>query len=127
MKDTIEIHGTLDSYFETGSEGVWWSIKKAPYGFAKGRSYDDLYYLENGDLLEIYDPYSLYSKGEHKIIWSGTIEKDTKSLLCERPTNPDIKQQNVGGFWVHWLQNDFDDHEQWYWLFVMNYPARLIR
>jgi len=127
MSDKIKIYGTLINHFETGTEGVWWALQKAPSGFAKGRSYEDLYLLHSGDVLEIYDPDALYSRGEHKILWTGTIEKDTNSCLLERPLNPEVKQQNVGGFWVHWLQRGFFNHEQWNWVFIMNYPAKIIR
>jgi len=123
----MEIFGTLDNFFETGTEGVHWAIDKAPSGYSKGASYDDLFLLEEGDHLEIYDPETLYVKGEHKILWSGVIKKDNESCLCTRHTNPEVKQQLVNGYWVHWLQQGFEDYEQWCWFFVMHYPARLVR
>ena len=123
----MEIFGTLNKYFETGTEGVYWAIEKAPSGIVCGASRDDLYLIDENDFLEIYDPYSLYAYGKHKIIWSGTINKDIESCLMKRPMNPSVEQQNVCGFWVHWLQKDFDNHEKWFWVFALNYPAKIIR
>ena len=123
----MEVIGRLNNFFETGSEGVYWAIQKAAIGFQQGSSYDALFYLEEGDYLEVYDINELYVHGKHKVIWSGVIKKDLKSHMSTRPTNPEIKQQNILGYWVHWLQQDFENHEQWCWLFVLDYPAKLVR
>lgn len=123
----MEVYGTLIDWFETGSEGIYWAIKKCPSGAAKGASYDDLLFLEEGDHLEIYCPNTLYSNLQRKILWDGIIKKDSETLITQIPGNPEYKRQNVCGCWVHWLQSDFDDHEQWYWFFLLSYPAKLVR
>ena len=123
----MEIYGTLDNYFETGMEGVYWALNNAPSGFVKYASHDDLFIIEDGDYLEIYDPNALYSQREHIVLWAGVIIQDTQSLKVKRPFNPEVEQQNVGGYWVHWLQKGFEDHEHWCRLFVLGYPAKLVR
>lgn len=90
-------------------------------------SYDDLFILDEGDYLEIYDPNALYSRGEHLVLWPGVIKQDRESLRSKRPFNSEVEQQGVGGYWVHWLQRDFGDHEQWCRLFVLGYPAKIVR
>lgn len=123
----MDIFGNLYNYFETGTEGVYWALQKAPSGFVKYASYDDLFILEDGDYLEIYDPHALYSGGQHVVIWSGVIEQNTESLMVKSHFNPEVEQQNICGYWVHWLQNEFKDHEQWCRLFVLGYPAKLVK
>lgn len=123
----MNIFGKLNNFFETGTEGVCWALLKAPTGFAKYSTYENLFLLEEGDYLEVYDPDALYSRGEHITIWSGVIKEDTESLKAARQFNPEVEQQNVCGFWVHWLQKGFEDHEKWCKLFVMGYPAKLVR
>jgi len=63
----MEIYGTLFNWYETGTEGVHWSINKAISGFAKSASYDDLFIIEEDDYLEIYDPENLYKNGIHGV------------------------------------------------------------
>lgn len=58
----MNIFGTLEMFFESGTEGVHWALEKAPSGFSKGKSYDG-FFLEEGDYLEIYDPNTLHSRG----------------------------------------------------------------
>ena len=123
----MEVYGTLDNFWETGTEGVLWAIEKAPSGLQKGASYDDLFILKEGDYLEIYDPDMLYAHKRHEVLWSGVIKKDTETNMVTNRNNPLHKQQQVSHYWVHWLQQDFDDHEQWCWLFVRGYPAKLVR
>ena len=123
----MEVYGTLIDWFETGSEGIHWGINKRPSGAAKGARYDDLFFLEEGDHLEIYCPDTLYTQLQRKTIWEGTLEKDREILMTQSSTNPEYEQQNVCGRWVQWLQKDFEDHEQWYWFFLLSYPAKLVR
>ena len=123
----MTVFGKLNNFFETGTEGVCQALLRAPIGFEKYSTYDNLVLLEEGNYLEIYDPNALYSHGEHVIIWSGVIKEDRESLKAARPFNSEVEQQNVCGFWVHWLQKGFEDHEQWCKLFVMGYPAKLVK
>lgn len=119
----MEIYGTLFDWFETGTEGVYWSINKTISGFEESAEYDDLFILEEDDYLEIYDPENLYKNGIHDVIWSGIIIYD--QTACKQ--NKARKQQAVCGLWVHWLQLNFHDHEQWCSFFRLHYPAKIIR
>jgi len=123
----VEVYGTLINWFETGSEGINWVLKRCSSGPAKGTSYNDLLFLEEGDHLEIYCPNTLYTHLQRKTLWEGILEKDRETLMTQTPGNPKYKRQNVCGCWVHWLQKDFEDHEQWYWYFLLSYPAKLVR
>ena len=123
----MEVYGLLVDWFDTGSEGIHWAIQRAPTGAVKGASYVDLFFIEDSDYLEIYCPSTLYTDLQHKVIWSGDIKKDFTSLLTQSSLVPEYKQQNVCGRWVKWLQQDFDDHEQWFWYFMLSYPAKLVR
>ena len=123
----MELFGTLDDFFETGSEGIWWAIQRPPFGPEKGSSPAWLEFLKEGDYLEIYSPNDLYTNLTRTVLWSGHIKKDRTSCITQSKFNPEHRQQSVCGRWVHWLQDGFSDHEQWFWYFAMGYPAKLVR
>lgn len=58
------VYGALEPFFETGTEGVLWSV--AEYGV---EGYDQLHCLEKGDLLTVF---STVTDGD--IEWEGTLD-----------------------------------------------------
>ena len=62
-RDNKEIHGALEPFFETGTEGVIWSL--AEYGKS---GFDGLYILKNGDDLCVYDNVT-----DGSVDWEGEI------------------------------------------------------
>jgi len=100
-----EIHGELQDYFETGTEGVLWSLNDD-----ENFGYDALKIIQEGDHLTILD-----SLG--KEIWSGTIQCDHKSGYRSYPMNPKHGQPCALGYWIHWTQKGFKP-DDWARFFV---------
>ena len=118
MSCMTKMKGTLEDYFETGSEGVYWSF------FEDGEyesPYDKLHLLQNGDYLTIYNP-------DDSIAWQGEIIEDRLSAFAERMPGKyeNFGQATCGGLWVHWNQKDFDPLE-WGAYFLKKFRAELDR
>lgn len=110
------IKGKLDPFFETGTEGVVWSV------YEDGQQgYDGLNCLYQGDYLIIYD-----LEDPSKIVWKGNIDFEYERNYRPYPLNPQYGQQEVLGFWVHGLQKKVDP-ETWGTWFFKAYPAELYR
>ena len=107
-----KISGVLDAFFETGTEGVIWSLYDD-----KNNGYDSLHCLENGDYLKVFS-----ESGE--IEWEGIVDLEYKRNYRSFPNNPDYGQQEVFGFWVHGLQSDLNP-EMWANLFFNKFKAEL--
>lgn len=108
------IKGKLEPFFETGTEGVIWSV------YEDGKEgYDGLNCLEYGDFLKIFDP-----ADATKVIWEGRIDYDWEINYRPYPMNPEYGQQAVYGYWVHGLQKDVLP-EDWGLWFIKQYPAEL--
>lgn len=109
------IAGVLDAYFETGTEGVIWSV------YEDGKTgYDGLNCLHLGDHLTIYD-----KKDRNNIVWHGNIDFEYDSNKKPYPFNPRCSQQTVAGMWVHGLQVGVDT-EKWAKWFIEGYPCEFI-
>ncbi len=108
------IIGKLEPFFETGTEGIVWSV------YEDGKTgYDGLNGIEDGDYLTVFDP-----KDKTTIIWEGHIDFDWEINFRPYPANPEHGQQSVGGYWVHGLQRGLPP-EQWATWFFNAYPATL--
>jgi hypothetical protein len=94
VKAGYALKGKLDPYFETGTEGVIWSVVVDGY-----EGYDSLLPLKDGDQLKV-----LGSDGQ--LIWSGVVNLEWKRNWRLYPMNPAYGQQAVLGLWVHGLQSD---------------------
>jgi hypothetical protein len=108
-----KIKGMLEAFWETGTEGVIWSviddhITMLPDGY---RSYEDIHSLKDGDWLAIFN-----DAARTKILWEGRIDLEYKRNYTPYPRNPQYGQQAVGGMWVHGLQRDLSP-EAWFELF----------
>ena len=97
--DAVRLDGHLVAWWETGTEGVYWSL--VTDWNATGRSHDNRYVLEEGDVLTIFNE-------DGSVAWHGTIEWDLHTRRLRSPFNPDRIQQEVGGLWVHGLQRGVD-------------------
>lgn len=117
-----EMTGFCFLHSETGTEGGWWAFQEDGFMEADGIhcSYDGLRYLEEGDELTIFTD-------DKSVLYNGVIKKDTTTGLVEHQifrkgkwkTDPNWKQQVVGGMWVHWIQEGIDP-EVWGELFSGN-------
>jgi hypothetical protein len=88
------VPGELEAFWETGTEGVVWSVIKD--GF---EGYDALYCLGNGDFLRIYDEAG-------SVIFEDEIKLEWKRNYQPYPLNPSLGQQAVNGYWVRGLQHN---------------------
>lgn len=93
------IEGVLEDYFETGTEGVIWSVFEDDK-----KSYDGLHPIDSGDKLTIYNE-------DGTVRWVGRIDPDFKTGYQKYPMNPSCGQQVSCGRWVHWIQKGFDPDE----------------
>lgn len=97
------IKGKLEAFFETGTEGVIWSI------YMDGKEgYDALYSIKEGDYITIYNE-------EDKIIYQGDIIEDVFSNWYSYPMNPILGQQAAGCYLVHWVQANVDPDKWCEW------------
>lgn len=90
------IVGKLEGFFETGTEGVIWSV----YEDGK-QGYDGLHDLEDGDHLKVWESAS------GRTVFDGRIKFDWKIGYEKFPLNPSCGQQAAMGFWVHGIQEGF--------------------
>jgi hypothetical protein len=109
------IHGKLDPFFETGTEGVIWSV----YDESK-KGYDGLFCLEDGDKLTVYGHDGV------TVIWEGVVALEYKRNWHAYPLNPQYGQQAVYGYWVHGFQATLAP-EVWAMMFFAGLPAKLER
>jgi hypothetical protein len=86
-----QIKGIPSAFWETGTEGVYWSIQEPD------KSYDGLHILKNGDWLMIVDP-------DGNTVWGGLVSID-----------PTVR--SYGHYWVHGMPDNFDK-DTWYKIFV---------
>lgn len=106
------ISGRLEPFFETGTEGVIWSVNDPSMP-----GYDGLWPLYNGDHLRII--------GVHdETVWAGTIEFEYERNWQRFPYNPSHGQQAVNDFWVHGLERTLAP-ETWAAYFFEQYRAEL--
>jgi len=112
------INGVGEAYWETGTEGVLWAIEDPD---PKKVAYDQLYILQNGDDLTIFD------RDDQNIVrWHGTVDLEYQSHQEHAPANPDYVGQAIYNHWVHGLQRDLDA-ETWARYFFERHPMRLQR
>jgi hypothetical protein len=93
------VRGALIDYFETGTEGVIWTIDDES---RHGRP--ALETICEGDHLTILDPLG-------NPVWKGAIRCDKKAGWRPYPKNPDYGQQCALGRWIHWVQKGFKPDE----------------
>lgn len=89
------IEGVLYDYFETGAEGMMWSLIDDDNLGREG-----LHFIEAGDHLTICDPLG------HEV-WHGTIRCDRRTGWRAYPGNPKHGQPVALGCWIHWTQKGF--------------------
>src|SRR6185369_12516300 len=99
------IEGELFDWFETGLEGVVWTLLDDIHEAHAG-----LHVIKEGDHLTIYGR-------DRSMLWQGTIRCDRETGRIPRPTNPDFKQQAALGQWVHWIQAGFEP-DRWAAFFI---------
>lgn len=86
--------GVLEPFWETGSEGVHWSVEEdGKLGYAS------LHGLRDGDWLRVFS-------AEGGVLFDGEVHLECKRNLRPLPGNPQYSQQEVNGYWVHGLQID---------------------
>ncbi len=107
------INGKLEAFFETGTEGVIWSVYDDD-----DNGYNSLHCLKDGDYLEVFNEVG-------SILWKGKINLEYKTRYRPYPLNPQYGQQEVLGYWVRGLQKDTDS-EVWAKMFFEAKRAKLI-
>lgn len=105
------IHGVLEGFFETGTEGVIWIVYED--GFS---GYEGIRVIEEGDTLTIFDY-------DQKVLFSGVIKMDRKTGWQPYPLNPKHGQPVALGMWVHWIQEGFKP-DAWATFFFKDPPLR---
>lgn len=108
------IKGQLEPFFETGTEGIIWSIEEP------GKGYEGLHCLKNGDFLKV------YKKDTEEVLWEGMIDLEYKRCYQPYPLNPQYGQQAIFGYWIRGLQKSLDP-EVWAKMFFDNLKAEFIR
>ena len=102
--------GQLFDYFETGTEGVVWTLVRDGATKAEQDRREDLVFLKNGDWLKAFD-----AKG--RVLFDGVIQEDRKAGWTEYPRNPGHGQPSALGFWIHWTQTGWTP-DDWARLFI---------
>lgn len=109
-----DVNAHLEAYFETGTEGIIWSM------CTDNEGYDGLHCLQDGDELTV------YTKDRCAILWKGIVHLEYKRLLTPYPTNPEYRQQMIFNRWVHGFQVGLQP-EVWAKWFFSELPASLKR
>ncbi len=99
--------GNLYGFFETGTEGVVWMLKRIGDGF---KPYEEFVGIDCNDFLTVFDK-------QGKSIWSGVVDPDFKKNYTFYPGKNDLGQPQVLGRWVHWLQKDVEPETWASWFF----------
>jgi len=123
-ESSVEIKGTLAGWFETGSEGTYWTLQDEKHIDDKGMySYEGMHVLKSGMQLVIHYPKS------DKVYWEGQLvlvpgydPKLLKKLglhyyVKKHPSG--LKQLSLGGYWIHNLPVGFD-LAIWYRIFFLD-------
>lgn len=100
--------GTLIGFFESGSDGVLWSIYDN-----NSTGYESLNILKDGDYLFVED-------GNKGIEWEGYIKLEYIRFATLRGGANNMLpyfQQQVAGYWVHGLQDGVDPEVWARWFF----------
>lgn len=117
-KKTKEYSGTLDCFFETGTEGFLWMLKQG-----HEEKFHDLVFLKFGDHLTV------YNEG-NSVIFKGIIIPDLEAGWKEYPGNPGHGQPSALGLWIHWTQIGWQP-DDWARLFIRDKKpplrAKLVR
>lgn len=108
------IEGSLDPFFETGTQGIIWSLSEL------GKGYEGLHSLKNGDYLKV------FKKDSGEILWQGVVKLEYERRLIPIPTNPQYKAQEVCGMWVHGFQDSLEPIV-WAKMFFDGSKAQLIK
>jgi hypothetical protein len=104
-----QIFGTLDHYFETGTEGSYYSLDDI-----SKTGYDALNTLKNGDYLQIIE--------NEIVIWQGEIAENKTINLAQ--TAYSYQRQVVNGLIVQWIQDGINP-ELWHSYFTKKLSAVL--
>lgn len=120
MLDRVRKIGVLEGWFETGTEGVIWTL----YEDGK-KGYEGMHCLEDGDHLTVWE----VATGRQ--VFKGMVKFDNK--IGERLYTdfyPDavkgLRQQCALGYWVHGIQEGFDP-DSWARLFFRPKDAPELR
>jgi hypothetical protein len=93
LMKSVKHVGVLYGWFETGTEGVVWSL------IEDGKEgYEGLKIID-----EKYDHLVVYGE-DGKKLWSGKIKPDYKNGWRRYPLNPKFGQPCALGMWIHWTQ-----------------------
>src|SRR5690606_29287821 len=76
----LRVSGILEPFFETGTEGVIWSVTDPRC--ALGDPYEGLHDLKNGDHLTVYE------RDGVTVRWKGTVKLEFKRNWRPYPMNP---------------------------------------
>lgn len=106
----IVVHGILEDFFETGTEGVCWSV----YEDGK-QGYEGLHLLGEGHHLRVTDETGT-------VRFEGSIEPDCEKGWMEYPGRPGegYGQPCALGMWIHWTQAGWEP-DDWAALFFRPY------
>ena len=106
-----KISGRLEPFFETGADGIIWSVQNP-----KLPGYEGLNPIQDGDALNI-----IAENG--KCIWSSVVIPDKETGWILYPWGDELAgQQSIDGNWVRWTQRDMDPHK---WLSMFENRLRV--
>lgn len=105
--------GTTEAYFETGTEGIIWSV--VIDGKFEDRR-EALRSLCKGDKLTVLGK-------DGMPLWEGVIDYDWRTGYEKYPLNPALGQQVALGAWVHGVQKGFKPND---WAKLFFEPKRCI-
>ncbi|CAN5305281.1 hypothetical protein BH10CYA1_BH10CYA1_53710 [soil metagenome] len=104
--------GELDCYYETGTEGIYWSLEEPLKG------YEGLHILENGDELTVFD-------SDYSTLWQGVVDLEYSTGEAY-PENPEYGKRVIFGYWVHGTQRGMDP-EKWAGMFFPQDESKLLQ
>ena len=105
-KRIVVYHGELEAYFETGTEGVMWSLVE------DGKTgYDALVIIEPGDRLTV------YGEDGRTPLFDGIVRPDHEIGYRPHFEGAGHGQPCALGLWIHWTQKGWQP-DDWARLFA---------
>lgn len=104
------IKGKGETFFETGTEGIIWSLLEPDK-----QGYEGLHCLRNGHYLKVFE-----IDNQAQVVWEGVVDLEYERQKI-KSNYSDYEQQAILGYWVRGFQKDLEPKVWANFFFNANY------